>query len=120
MPSRVAEVWNGDQEGLGKEIIGSQKLGTHRVGREPALGPMVVDAGSHLESNGGLQSCFMTTRGHSSTALLGSGDLTLQTLLQPSGWCVYLAYQCFQFRELEIFEKSSDLGSLTVALSSAS
>lgn len=74
VPRRMAEVWNGDQEGLGKEIIGSQKLGTHRVGGEPALGPMVVDAGSHLESNGGLQSCLMTTRGRSSTALLGSSD----------------------------------------------
>lgn len=120
VPRRVAEVWNGDQESLGKEIIGSQKLGTHRVGGEPPLGPMVVDAGSHLKSNGGPQSCLMTTRGRSSTALLGSGDLTLQPLVQPGGWCVHPAYQCFRFRELEIFEKGSDLGSLTVALSSAS
>ena len=73
MPRRRAEVRNGDQEGLGEEIIESKKLGTRRVGEEPALGPKVVDAGSPLESNGGLQSCLMTTRGRSSTALLGSG-----------------------------------------------
>ena len=73
MPGRMAEVWNGDQEGLGEEIIESKQLGTRRVGEEPALGPKVVDAGSPLESNGGLQSCLMTTRGRSNTVLLGSG-----------------------------------------------
>lgn len=71
MPSRVAEVWNGDQEGLGKEIIGSQKLGTHRDGREPALGPMVVDAGSPLGIKWWPAGCLMTAEGTPAQLCLG-------------------------------------------------